>query len=291
MNIGLGYLADKVLSTNRDTIARLAFFIINPLVIFNGVLYVELEPSVLSLPLLTFFIASCLCLLFYRLSKGLWEDSSRNLVAYSAGTGNSGYFGLPVALLLFSDALEGVYILLLLGVTLYENTLGYYILAKGSHPAKECIRKVLKLPSLYAFFAALALNYLKVPIPEVFEDFMQHIKGAYIVLGMMIIGLSLATLPHFKLDMKFLGMTFLAKFFAWPVMVLVFNFLDTHIFGIYSQDIHRALMLIAIVPIAVNTVIVSSLLDSKSEKAAAAVLLSTLFALVYVPVMVSVFIN
>jgi malate permease and related proteins len=120
---------------------------------------------------------------------------------------------------------------------------------------------------------------------------MMHIKGTYIVLGMMIIGLSLATLPHFNLDKKFLGMTFLAKFLAWPVMVLIVNALDAHFFGIYTHDIHKALMLIAIVPIAVNTVIVSSLLDSKSEKAAAAVLLSTLFALVYVPVMVAIFIN
>lgn len=291
LNIGLGYLAGKTIKTNRDTIGQLMFFIINPIIIFNGVLYVQLEPSVLTLPLVTYTVSSLLCLLFYKCSKNIWEDSSKNLVAYSAGTGNAGFFGLPLALLLFSDEAEGVYILLLLGITLYENTVGYYVLAKGTHPANECIKKVLKLPSLYAFAGALFLNYFKMPIPAIFTDFMVHIKGAYTVLGMMIIGLGLAGLPHFKLDNKFIGMTFLAKFFAWPIVVLTLNFLDTTFFGFYSQNIHNALMLISMVPIAVNTVIVASIFDAKPDKAATAILLSTLFALFYVPLMVAYFIT
>ena len=291
LNIALGFLAGKTVKTNRDTIGQLMFFIINPIVIFNGVLYVKIEPSVLSLPLVTYAISSLLCLLFYRCSRTMWDDSSKNLVAYSAGTGNAGFFGLPVALLLLSNQAEGIYILLLLGITLYENTVGYYVLAKGSHPANECIKKVFKLPSLYAFAAALFLNYFKVPIPEIFREFMVHIKGAYIVLGMMIIGLGLAGLPHFKLDKKFIGMTFLAKFFAWPLVVITLNFLDSKFFGFFTNDIHNALMLVAIVPIAVNTIIVASLFDAKPDKAATAILLSTLFALFYVPFMVAYFIT
>lgn len=291
LNISLGYLAGKTLKTNRDTIGKLMFFIINPIIIFNGVLNVKLEPSILTLPLVTYAISCLLCLFFYRFSRKMWDDSTKNLVAYSAGTGNAGFFGLPVALLLFSNQVEGIYILLLLGITLYENTVGYYVLAKGSHPANECLKKVLKLPSLYAFLGALFLNFFKVPIPELFVDFMAHIKGAYIVLGMMIIGLGLATLPHFKLDKKFLGMTFLAKFFAWPMIVIILNFIDTQFLGIYTQDIHNALMLVAIVPIAVNTIIVASLFDAKPDKAATAILLSTLFALFYVPFMVAYFIT
>ena len=291
LNIGLGYLAGKTLNTNRDTIGRLMFFIINPLIIFNGVLNVKLEPSILTLPLVTYTISCLLCIIFYKFAKDLWDDSSKNLVAYSAGTGNAGFFGLPLALLLFSDEVEGIYVLLLLGITLYENTLGYYILAKGSHPANECIKKVLKLPSLYAFFAALLLNYTHLPIPEIYKEFMGHIKGAYIVLGMMIIGLGLASLPHFKLDKKFIGMTFLAKFFAWPLAVMILNFVDSAFLGIYSEGIHKALLLVAVVPIAVNTIIVASLFDSKPDKAATAILLSTIFALFYVPFMVAYFIS
>lgn len=290
LNIGLGYVASKALGTTRDSIARLMFFIINPLIIFSGVLNVKLNAGVLFLPILTFVICSSLCLIFFKLGKGWWHDSSRNLMAFSAGSGNTGYFGLPLALLIFNREAEGVYVLALLGIVLYENSVGYYILAKGTYPASECARKILYLPALYAFASGLCLNLSGFKEPEVFVSFMGHIKGTFTVLGMMIIGLGLANLEHFKFDRKFMELTFIAKFLIWPLLILTLNALDTSYFGIYDETTHKALVLISIVPMAVNTVIVSTLLNSQPEKAASAVLLSTIFALIYVPLMATFFI-
>ena len=291
MNICLGYIAGKVLEVNRETIARIMFYIINPIVIFNGVINTNLYRSVLALPLITFGISTCLCLFFYKISKNIWQDSSKNLMAFSAGSGNTGYFGLPVALLLFEEQGEGVYIMALLGITLYESTVGFYIFSEGIYSPLECFYKLIQLPSLYAFIGGLAINFSSMHIPELFVDFMSHIKGTYTVLGMMIIGLGLAGLREFKLDFKFLGMTFLAKFFAWPVIVLMVISVDLHLFGFFDENIYNALILISIVPLAVNMVILASLLQSQPEKAATAVLLSTLFALGYVPLMANYFIG
>jgi predicted permease len=290
MNIALGYIAGKVLDTNRESIARFMFFLINPIIIFNGVMNVNLDLSVLSLPVLTFVISSCLCLLFFRMTGDIWTDSSRNLMAFSAGSGNTGYFGLPIALLLFNDEGEGIYILALLGITLYENSVGYYVLAHGSTTRAECIKKVIRLPAIYAFLGALILNFCGLEMPQVLVEFTGHIKGTYTVLGMMIVGLGLAGLTQFKVDAKFIGLSFFAKFIVWPVLMLIITGLDAWIFGIYSPMTHKALMLLSIVPLAVNTVIVATLMKSQPEKAATAVLLSTLFALAYVPLMVAWFI-
>lgn len=291
MNILMGYIAGKILQANRDTVARIMFYMISPIVIFNGVLNTKLDTSILLLPFLTFAISSCLCIGFYKLSKLIWTDTSKNLMAFSAGNGNTGYFGLPVALLLFNNQGEGIYIMSFLGITLYENSIGFYVFAKGIYTAKECLRKIIKLPSLYAFLGGLVLNYSKIEMPELFTEFMGHIKGTYTVLGMMIIGLGLAGLHNFKLDLKFIGMTFLAKFIVWPLVTLAIIFLDITVFGFFSPSAHDALMLISIVPLAVNTVVIASLLDSQPEKAATSVLLSTLFALAYVPFMTAFFIN
>lgn len=290
MNIGLGYVASKALGTTRDSVARIMFFIINPLIIFNGVVNVQLNAAVLFLPVLTFTICSSLCVIFYKLGRGWWQDSSRNLMAFSAGSGNTGYFGLPLALLIFNNEAEGVYVLALLGIVLYENSVGYYILAKGTHPPSECARKVFQLPALYAFFGGLFLNLSGIEIPDTFSSFMAHIKGTFTVLGMMIIGLGLANLEHFKFDRKFIELTFVAKFLIWPAIILSLNALDTAFFGFYDATTHKALVLISIVPMAVNTVIVATLLNSQPEKAASAVVLSTIFALIYVPLMATFFI-
>lgn len=290
MNIGLGYVASKALGTTRDSIARIMFFIINPLIIFNGVLNVKINPAVLFLPVLTFVICSSLCLIFYKLGKGYWDDSSRNLMAFSAGSGNTGYFGLPLALLIFDTEAEGVYVLALLGVVLYENSVGYYMLAKGKHTSAECARKVLRLPAIYAFTGGLFLNLTGLGIPPVFSQFIDHIKGTFTVMGMMIIGLGLARLDHFKFDRKFVEFTFFAKFLIWPALIFCLNTLDSNFFGFYDTVTHKALFLVSIVPMAVNTVIIATILETQPEKAAAAVVLSTLFALVYVPLMVTIFI-
>lgn len=289
LNILLGFLAGKILRTPREAIGKLMFYMINPLVMFNGILYTDINPSVLFLPIFVWAISSGFCLLFLRLSQHMWNDSTRNLTAFSSGTGNSGYFGLPLALLFLDKQGEGVYMMSMLGIALYESSVGFYVLAKGKHTAAECLQRLIRLPTLYALTAALILNYTKVPIPLFFSDFMCHIKGTFIVLGMMIVGISLAGLTHFKVDVKFLGMSLLAKFVAWPVLILAFVYIDAAALHFFSSDIHQALLLLSVVPLAVNTVVLATVLDAHPEKAAIAILISTLLALIYVPVMVIIF--
>ncbi len=288
-NILLGYIAGKKLQLNQEMISRLMFYMINPLVIFNGVLNTNLNASVLSLPILTFTISCTLCIVFYRLGRRIWRDASRNIMAFSAGSGATGYFGLPLAMMIFDEEVEGLYIMALLGVTLYDSSLGYYITFKGHYTPSQCVMRILRLPTLYAFLLALILNLIQFPMPEVYQDFITPIKGVYIVFGMMIIGIGLAGLTHFKLDLKFIGMTFLAKFLVWPFLVWLIITIDRSFLGLYHPLSHQVLILLAIVPLAVNTVIMASLTNWHPEKAAATVLLSTLFALFYVPFMSSLF--
>jgi malate permease and related proteins len=287
LNILLGYIAGKKLDVSRDTVARIMFFLINPLIIFNGAVNARLNLSIISLP----FLTSVICIVFYRFSRKIWQDASKNIMAFSAGSGNTGYFGVPLALMLFDTQVEAIYIMALLGITLYENSLGYYISAKGTYGTKECFSRMLQLPAIYAFLGGLTLNVLHCPIPDVFRDFIGHIRGVYTVMGMMIIGLGLAGLTTFKLDVKFVGLTFIAKFLVWPLIILLLIALDSSYLGIYEPIVHKALILLSIVPLAVNTVVMASLMQCHPEKTAATVLLSTIFALFYVPFMTSVFIK
>lgn len=291
LNILLGYIAGRRLEVKSDMIARLMFFIINPLVIFNGIATTTIDGNILTLPLLIFVVSCLISLIFYRLSRRVWQDPSKNLVAFSAGSGNTGYFGLSLALMVLSDQVEGIYIMAMLGVTLFENTLGYYLSAKGSHTSVECFKKLIKLPTTYAMILGLLVNAFTVDLPEVFYEFSSHIKGAYTVLGMMLIGLSMSSFSRIKLDFKFIGLTFIAKFFVWPLFILTIVGLDAAYLNLYSSEIHQALIMLSIVPLAVNTIVIASLMQYQSDKAASAVVLSLLFALFYVPLMTSFFIK
>lgn len=291
ISILLGYLAGKWLDASRDTIAKIIFFIIAPIVIFSGIVNTHIDLSILSLPLFTFAIASIISIAFYKMGKIFWSDSTRNILAFTAGNGNTGFFGLSVALALFSKQAEGIYIMCLLGITLFENTLGFYLTAKVQNSAEECLKKVLRLPSIYAFLAALFVNQSGFQMPDMMVHFIDDIRGTYTILGMMIIGLGLASLKSFKLDFKFISLAFLAKFLVWPIIILSLLYLDDTYFGFYDNAMHQALILISIVPLAVNTVVIATILNIHPDKAASAVLISTLFALFYVPFMTALYIH
>lgn len=291
INIILGFIAGKVLKVDRDTIANLMFFIIGPVVIFNGVINTKLDFSIMLLPLTTFVISCLLCFIIFYLSRFVWSDSLVNLAAFSAGTANTGYFGLPVALMVFNDQGEGVYIMAMLGISLYENSVGYYVMARGKHTGKECAAKLVKLPMLYAFLLGLVLNCLGVSMPQMFAELAQYFKGAFTVLGMMIIGLGLASLTKFSLDFKFLGMTFFARFVLWPLAAFAVITTDMFICKCFEESIYKALILISTVPLAVNMVVLASLFKTYPEKAATTVLVSTLFAIVYIPIVSLIFLQ
>lgn len=289
--IALGFAAGKWLKVERQSVASLLFYFIAPLVFFSGLARTRISADVLSLPLLMFAVSCAVCALAYWLSGFLWRDKTRNVLAMAAGTANTGYFGLPVAMLLLDAQGVAVYISAMLGISIYESTVGFFVTAKGSHTGRECLGKVLRLPILYAFFLGLAASALELSFPAPLEQLFAHMRGAYVVLGMMIIGLGLSGIASFALDIRFIGFCFAMKFLIWPLAGGAIILADGAFLHLYGADARRSILLLSIVPMAANTVVIAALLAAHPEKVAAAVLLSTLFALLYVPAMAALFLR
>lgn len=285
----LGYIAGRFLGVNKKSISPLLIYILAPIIIFNGVATTTLNITSLSLPIIFFILACLMCLIFYRLSKYYWKDNTRNLLAFTSGTGNVGYFGIPVAMTIFSNNQVGLVILSVLGFILYQNSLGFFILAKGDHTAKESLVKLLKLPTIYAFIIGLIVNLSHIPLGQIYVDGVANIRGAYIFLGMVLIGISMADNKGYKRDYKFISISFLAKFIVWPMLAMLVIVLDEMLFKLYGPEEHAVIILMSIVPLAANTVAFATELKVQPEKASLAVLLSTLFALIYIPLIASIF--
>lgn len=282
--IGFGVVASRVLGVKGENISKIVIYFLVPAVFFHGVLHAPITASVLFLPLIVLLLCSVLCMGFWHIGGWFYKDASRNILAMTAGNGNTGYFGLPVALLLFDKETVGIYLMVIMGVVLFENTLGYYITARSHHTVRDCFIKLLKLPALYACALGVMCNVMGWQ-PDFLEDFFVSMRGAYTVLGMMIIGLGLAGITHYKLDWLFVALAFLAKFVAFPLIVLSLLALDAHVLHFLGEETYRPLVLLSIVPLAANTVVFATLLNAEPEKAATAVFLSTLAALLYVPLM------
>ncbi len=284
-----GFIAGRVLKINRTDIATLLFYLITPLIFVTGIARAKLDSTAMLLPVIIFFIASSYCLLTFWFGKYIWDDSSRNILAFSAGNGNASFFGVPVALMIFNEQLFGTFMTASLGIVVFENSLGYFVAAIGQHTAKECIIRLFKLPVLWGAFSGLVLNYFQVNIPSYFDGFIDSIRGAYVVLGMMVIGMGLSGMSNLKLDLKFLSVSLITKFIFWPLMILFLIYLDKNFIHLYSTEHYNIMILVAIMPLATNTVIISTLLNIFPEKMATAVVASMIIALLYIPFMITYF--
>ncbi len=287
----IGFIASKKLNAKKETVAGILIYTIVPFVVFNSVISIKLSPELLSLPFIFFVLCSIIGTGFYFIGKRLFKDSTKNILAFSAGTANTGYFGIPVAIELFGESVIGLMVLGILGFTIYENTLGFFLTAKGQHTSKEALHRLFRLPTIYAFLAGVLVNYTGIEFGESYSAFTKNFLGAYTILGMMLIGMGLADVKGFSFDLKFIISTFLAKFIVWPLFVLGLICLDYYYFHFYDQITHKIIFLLSIVPLAANSVAFAVELKAKPEKAAIAVFLSTIFALFFIPFAMNLFMN
>lgn len=286
--IVLGFVANKVLKVDRESIANLLIYIIAPAVVLYGVLKAEIQLSVLILPLFFFVLCCLFASVLYVLSGLFWKDSTRNIFSYMSASGNTGYFGLPVAIAIFNNGILSLMVFAILGFIFFESTFGYYILARGNFTPRESFMKLLKLPAMYAAVTGLILNFSHFALNDTAVTFFEQFKGAYTLLGMMIIGMGLATVKLKSFDLKFIGSSFVVRFLVWPLVMLGLVFVDRTYLHVFNEEIYKVMLLLSIVPLPANAVALGTQLKVHPEKAAAAVFLSTLFALVFIPVMVGI---
>src|SRR5690554_1985715 len=222
LTVALGWLAGRYLQASGKHIAGIMLYIVTPSIVFSGVMAAPLSPEVIFLPFLVFGFASVLAIAHFRLAKRVLRDGSASIIPLSVASGNTGYFGVPVALLLFGKEGLAIYIVCMLGVTLFESSVGFYLAARGRHDLKDSLLRVAKLPSVYAFLAAVLLNLSDVGIPEVFVPLFDNLRGAYSILGMMIIGMSISSFRGLAGNIRFTALAFFGKFVAWPLLATVF---------------------------------------------------------------------
>lgn len=285
INIALGFVLSKYLKIKRDYIAFLLVYILAPIVIFFATLSLKLNMQLLFLPIFVFLFGSIIALYILKRYRNEWNDSSLNTLSFTCGTGNTGYFGIPLAMLLLNSNDANIFIFATLGSLLYENTVGFYITAKGSFTARQSIIKVVKLPLIYAFIVGITLNLIGFKIPQFLIPTFENIKWIYGILGMMMLGMGMIGFNLKEdIDKKYLKIAYFFKFIFWPIAVLLITLIDKHFIGFLDESIYKILFLFSIVPLAGNTVTLAILLKAKPQKASFTVLLSTLISVIFIPI-------
>ena len=282
--IVFGWVAGKYLGLTREALAPTLIYLLSPLTIFKGVLDATLSTELLLLPFLYIALCSVVCGVGWVLGGFFFKAPARNILAYTGGNSNSGYFGFPAAAAFLGPDAFSRAVMISFGFVIYEATVGFFVTARGHHTVRESLHKVLRLPQLYVFALGIALNLTGFKADTPAFEFFAWIKGSFLTLGMMLIGIALAQIKDFRVDWLFTGFAFGMKFLVWPLVTVTVFWLDKHSgLQLLSAPVKESMWLVSVLPMAANTVAYASLLRAEPEKCAVAVVLSTLLCLLLLP--------
>ena len=284
-----GFAAGRLLGTRKEELAKLVIYMITPVVMFTGVMKADLTAQYLLLPVIFFILCTLFCLAAKAAAVRRFSSPLPNILGFASGNANSGYFAIPVGMALFGDGALSTIILCSFGFVLYEHTVGFYVTARGRHSPAEALAKVFRLPAVYAFLIGLAVNWLGFTLSGPMLELTNNVRGAYSVIGMMIIGLGVADLKDWRIDFGFTAYACFWKHLAWPIVVGLLLAGESAYAGFFAPDARQIIFLMATLPLAANTVAVAAILNVEPERAAVAVLTSTLLALALVPLTNAVF--
>ena len=178
-----------------------------------------------------------------------------------------------------------IYLFMNLGGLISNLTLGNYMTARGRFTVQDSIRKVITFPAIYAVIIGLILNAIGVEMHEVAVRYWDSAKGAMVFLGMMMIGVGISQLDRLRFDIKELCAYTLVKYMAWPVVMCGAALLDHHVSGLFASDIHKMMMVFSVMPIMGNLVAYATEYKLYPERAASAVLVSSVSAAALIPLM------
>lgn len=282
----LGWVAGRFFGAEHKTLGALGIYIIMPVIAFGFVAKLDFQPAYIALPFIVFTLTSLITIVTYKFALRTYPDKRANLLSMCAGAGNTGYFGLPLVILLFDETWVALYIFTMTGYSIYEATVMYYIANRGNFSPRQSLEKLLKFPTIYTIIAALIANAMQIELSAQFDTYWTHFKGAYIIIGMMLIGAALSKVEKLVIGPRFLAMTFMGKFLLWPLVVLGFVVFDQNVTQAFGPEIYAIFWVTAIVPPAANTAAFAAQLDLNPEKAATTILIGTIFALFYIPFMI-----
>ncbi len=281
--IGLGYIGGRWLDINVQSVARIAIFIAAPIVTFGAMAKLKFDPSYALLPFVILGASVSITLITYNFARMRWRNNTANLIGLGSVAGNTGYFGLPLAMALYGTEWAGVYLLMNVATQISEVTLGYFLAARGHHSVRESLIKVLRLPAVHALYCGLLINFSGITLPDIFYRYWTYATGTWVFTGMMVIGVALGKIPKLEFDFRLMRWLFAAKFILWPLAGIAFILIDRHLLGLLPETAHGLIMIFTSVPLMANLVAYAAQMNLHTERAASTVLVSTFFAIAYMP--------
>lgn len=225
--IVIGALFKKFLPL--EPLSKVFLYILSPFVVFGSI--AQLEFSNLS-PAIFLFLSYIIA---FFVGRTVFRQKDL-LMASILPSG--GFYGIPVCFALFEEEGLGLWMLFLVVTALFESTINYQFLTN---------RSFIKFPIFWAIILGVLVSS---SLPNLFLEVHREFRGAYFVLGCLLIG------SGARGDFKFseISLGTVAKLSFVPLIVLLLTILDQNTFQILSATERRQLFIFSLLPTSPNLV-------------------------------------
>ncbi len=284
-----GFILEKKFPIDPQKVSKFLLTILLPIFTFSNLSIIDLELS--NMPVLLYtVVATVICaFICYGLSRFFWkadrekDKGMANLMAAAIPNSNSGYFGIPIAMMLFNADLLGRYLIANFGIGFFMVTLGYVFYAQSQASLRVTLRKLLFFPALWAFALAIIFQQSGLSYSEAQATYVTQIGKItgwiFSIGGMMIIGAALANLKIKDICWKTVLIANFYCFIIWPAIVIGLLAFDDAVLNWLAHKDYLILWLIALCPIGSNAVLFATEFKLHPGRAAIMVFSSTLLAL------------
>jgi hypothetical protein len=277
-------ITEKQLSTSL-------LYVLIPLLVFRGTASASLT-EFFGFALLSYAISAIITVLAIPLRRRYPQLMQDGLLQCAFAYFNNGWLGIPLGYAFFGE--EGLRIMsaLHVGGMLYGNTIGYGLMAPEARSFGGALRALAKLPSLHAFVLGAAVSLCGLGAELLALDVVRLALNtaafATSIAGMALVGMGMARQRIQEAPWAELA-ALLSMRFALALLVTGVSCALLGYTGVLSSVQIKVLLLMAILPIASNTLVFANMTGRNTPALGLTLFASTLVSCLVLPPLAVIF--
>lgn len=280
---GAGYIGQRLLKLDIKSVSTMALYLMLPFLTFDTFYSNELNMEYLYMFILSIILTIVLIIITIICGRMINADKA-HMSAIMLGTvfPNSGNYGAPIALFAFGTVAFNYAIIIMVIHGLIQTTIGIFIASYGSEKSttvKEALMNVVKMPVLYGVILGISFQLLHIKLPPTIVEGISLLGAASIPTVMLILGMQLTEIKSQKFEYKYINTVTIIRMIVSPLAaVLLVSFFPI------NDLLKNVFILLAAMPVAVNTTMLAVQFDTKPNLLSFTTLITTLISLLTIPV-------
>lgn len=271
-----GAILQRTVKLNLSTLSTLTVYFLLPAVCFVNIYQSKLPNAVVSQTLgylmLFNFILILISMVIAKANK--FDRKLSSTFKNSMVLSNSGNYGLPVSEMAFAGnpIAMSIQIIIMIFQNILTFTYGLYNCVSAQSSGMEVLRKIMRLPVIYALLLAVFLKMLHVEIPFYIWKPIENASNAFLAVALVTLGAQVA----------YLKITHISRPIVW---IVIGRLMISPIVGFFVITVlglkgitAQALFIASSFPTSRNSSLLALEYDNYPEYASQAVLLTTIIS-------------